>query len=133
MSFVSFALVQRIDGAYLEVTEHTMADREEQLHQLIAALSGLIEHLQRESNLSASAAPYEAARDQALTFLSVGFTPEELLELSRGVPDLFEPYRHKEWDPPEEWEGWYGEVALSLRSVLEAAAGLRSRPEGAGS
>jgi len=43
-----------------------------------------------------------------------------------GVPDLFEPYRYKEWDSPEEWEGWYGEVALALRSVLNAAAELRA-------
>ncbi len=109
------------------MTEHsfTTADRERQLHQLVAALSQLIEHLQRESILASSAAPYEAARDQALTLVSVGFTPEELLELSRKVPDLFEPYRHKDWGPPEEWEGWYGEVALALRSALEAAAELQ--------
>ncbi len=109
------------------------ADRERQLHRLIAALSQLIEHLQRESNLSASAVAYEAAREQALALLSVGYTSEELLELSRRIPDLFEPYRYRDWGPPEEWEGWYGEVALALRSVLEAAAELRSRPEGAGS
>jgi len=116
------------------VTEQpfTTACREEQLRRLIGALSRLIDHLQRESNLSASADPYEAAREQALTLLSIGFTSQELLELSRRVPDLLEPYRHKEWDPPEEWEGWYGEVALALRSVLEAAAELRSHPEGPG-
>ncbi len=124
-----------MDGVYLQVTEHSLrtADREEQVHQLIAALSRLIEHLQSESILASSAAPYEAARDQALTLISAGFTPEELLELSRSVPDLFEPYRHRDWGPPEEWEGWYGEVALALRSVLEAAEELRSPPEGAGS
>ena len=104
----------------------TTADREEQLHQLIAALSRLIGHLQRESILASSAAPYEGAREQALTLLSVGFAPEELFELGRRVPDLFEPYRHKDWDPPEEWEGWYGEVALALRSVLNVAAELRA-------
>ncbi len=38
----------------------TTADREEQLQKFMAALSRLIEHLQRESNLAASAAPYEA-------------------------------------------------------------------------
>ena len=111
----------------MEVTERsfTTADQEEQLHQLIAALSRLIGHLQRESILSSSAAPYEAAREQALTLLSIGCTSEELFELSRRVPDLFEPYRHKDY-PPEEWEGWYGEVALALRSALEAAEELRA-------
>ena len=113
---------------YLELTEDffTTRDRAEQLHQLIAALSHLIEHLQRETNLAVSAAPYEAAREQARSLLSNGFTPEELWALSRGVPDLFEPYRYKEWDSPEEWDGWYGEVALALRSVLNAAAELRA-------
>ena len=80
----------------------TIRDREEQLHQLIAALSRLIEHLQRETNLAVSAAPYEAARKDARSLLSMGFTPQELWALSRGVPDLFEPYRYKEWDSPEE-------------------------------
>jgi hypothetical protein len=105
----------------------TTADREEQLLQeLVAALSRLIEHLQRESNLAASAAPYEVAREQALSLLSLGFTREQLLELSRAVPDLLAPYRYRDWDAPEEWEGWYGEVASALQSALNAAGELRA-------
>jgi hypothetical protein len=71
---------------YLELTEDffTIRDREEQLHQLIAALSRLIEHLQRETNLAVSAAPYEAGRKDARSLLSMGFTPQELWALSRG-------------------------------------------------
>jgi DMSO/TMAO reductase YedYZ molybdopterin-dependent catalytic subunit len=102
----------------------TTADREEQLHQLIAALSHLIEHLQRETNLAASAAPYEAALEQAHSLLSNGFTPEELLALSRGVPDLFEPYRYKEWDSPEEWDGMVRGGSLGVAIRTERGGGI---------
>jgi hypothetical protein len=111
---------------------YTTEDRTEQLQDLVAALSRLIECLQSRPRLAPLAPRYQETREKAQNLLLFGFTREQLLELYHETPDIF--VRHKEWTPPMvqqkdgSWvaEEWYEELEAALQPTLRAAEKLRA-------
>jgi hypothetical protein len=111
---------------------YTVEDRQQQLHQLVDCLPGLIPLLEPYPELSDKLAAYRSGQKRALELLEHGFSEEELTALGRSIPDLF--YRHREWEPPAEqlpdgrWHDapWFTEVEERLQPVLKAAEQLAS-------
>lgn len=114
------------------MSEHhySVAEREAQLKDLIAALPPLIEHVHASQKFAALAPQYEAALALARSLLANGFTQEQLSQLGRSVPDAF--HRHKEWEPPlvQQSDGswaeanWFAQLESVLQPALRAAGFL---------
>jgi len=111
---------------------YTVKDRQQQLHQLVDGLLGLIPLLEQYPELSDKLTTYRSGKNRALELLEHGFSQDELTALGRSIPDLF--YRHREWEPPAEqlpdgaWHDahWFTEIEERLQPVLKAAEQLAS-------
>lgn len=116
----------------METHYYTEDERRTQLKDLAKALRQLIPAVRNSERFSHRAEDYARPLAKAERLLADGFTQEDLSDLARDVPDLFD--RHPRWDPPLEevspgkWvePEWFTSMDAILAPALRAAELLRT-------